>query len=211
MGGSILNDHFWLSLSRPLTGIILNIKKPMKSFIFLSIMVTVLSCFTTEHHEVCPPLKWTKKNTFTTDIKLSGGHPYFSVGIRSDHKNNALIILKKLNVKCEIINKSIDPLKISWIANNTEEKKNGEKIIDFNNGSDKRKMILESGQKLLWYTGTMDKLLDTDFLTIQSYGQHTKQWSFILQLVFEDEDALKKNVNIRMLEIPVSASSSDNI
>jgi len=169
-------------------------------------------CLTSKYYKECEPLSWQGESSFSSDIELPGGHPYLSVGIRPSIENiPGLMKLADFDVKFTVINKGINILKISWMADREEEKKAGNVAVVFENAEEKRTILLKPGEELLWYVGKMKDLVNNEFISLQDYVDYTKKWRISLRLDFDSSARLKDIVNISKLKIPISAYCSDNI
>jgi hypothetical protein len=183
----------------------------MRLVVLLSLPIILLGCLTSSYEASYPPLKWGKGQYFYSKIELPGGHPYLSVGIRPTEKDhNLLIPLKSLKAKCSIKNEGPNNLKISWIASNNEEKKQGELDVKFDNGEEDRRIVLKENEELIWHSGEFGEIIGSQYLMIQDFGKN-RRWYISLKLEFENPNQLKKIVNVSKLTIPISAYCSDNI
>lgn len=183
----------------------------MRFILVFLLILTLSGCLTSSYEEECPPLRWHEGGFLYSNMELSGGHPYLSVGIRTNEKEYTdLLSLVGLNVTCTLVNKGDNDLKIGWIATTEEEKEAGKIVITFDNGEEDRKIVLKKNEKVIWYAGKFDELVNAKFITIQDFGKN-KKWNVALFLEFKNTDKLKELVDVSKFEIPVSAYSSDNI
>ena len=183
----------------------------MRTLLIILATISCLGCLNVKHRYDCPPLKWEKDSYFFSNIELSGGHPYLSVGIRPSEKQHAeLTTLGDFEVKCAIFNIGNNSLEIGWFADTVEEKKSGIISVAYENGEEKRKIILKKNEELIWYVGTFNKMVNSEYVKIQGIAKSSK-WNIALKLEFQNPDKLKEKVDLSKFTIPISAYSSDGV
>jgi len=180
-------------------------------FLLFSILSSCDAYFHYAHHLDFPPLKWQGENKFSNEMVIkrvnSGWDFKIDPATHEDYQN--LLKLTDCNTKGTLINTGNDIIWFSWYADCEDEKQVGEIAVIWENGAEKRTLLLKPGERVLWHVDKFEKLLGGDFFRIGSGDLGgAKKLKFVLQIEFDDPEKLKSLVDVSKLEIRLSANTT---
>jgi hypothetical protein len=162
----------------------------------------------------CPPMKWEKrKNYFHSECSLPSGHPLLFIGVSSEKLNANLEKIMDLQAKFTIINTGNNTMKVNWIATNKQEKQDGEMVVQYVDGSEKRRAyLIANGKELCWFSGKFRDLMKVKHFTIQRYNDIAESnWNVHLKLEVDTLQKRADHLEFNNISIPISAYFRDSL